>query len=113
MGIDTRYGDGGDGEVFRHASRMFDEARAFGSAMSGKANSFTAAVDLGGRVQRHPFAMVLGALGLGYLLGGGLFSPLTGRLPRVGARIALIPLVKSQLSALAASATPYPEPAED
>jgi hypothetical protein len=113
VGIDTRHGDGGDGEVFRHASRMVDEARAFGSAMSGKASSLTESLDLGGRMQRHPFAMVLGALGLGYLLGGGLFSPLTGRLLRVGAKVALIPLIKSQLSALAASATPFPEHAED
>jgi hypothetical protein len=45
--------------------------------------------------------MVGASVGVGYLLGGGLFSPLTGKLLRIGLRAALIPLVKSQLHGLA------------
>ncbi|MES1205888.1 MAG: hypothetical protein ABUS79_08120 [Pseudomonadota bacterium] len=44
------------------------------------------------------------ALGAGYLLGGGLFSPLTARLVavglRVGLRMALIPFVTHTLTSL-------------
>jgi hypothetical protein len=81
-----------------HAKRMAEEARAFKEAVASQAETFTRAIDLRGRVERNPLGMVLAAVGVGYVLGGGLFSPLTGRLVRVGIRLALIPLVKSQLS---------------
>lgn len=80
---------------------MVEEARAFKEAIGNQADSFTRAVDLRGRVQRNPLGMVLAAAGIGYVLGGGLFSPLTGRVVRIGLRLALIPLVKSQLSNIA------------
>jgi hypothetical protein len=105
VAIDTDYrgagGQEGNGEVFEHAKRAVEEARAFGSAVSESMESFSRTLDLRGRVERHPIGMVLGALGVGYVLGGGLFSPLTGRLVRVGMRLALVPLIKSQLTVLA------------
>jgi hypothetical protein len=108
VAIDTGYRGSdtqeGDGEVFEHAKRAVEEARAFGSAVSESMESFSRTLDLRGRVERHPIGMVLGALGVGYVLGGGLFSPLTGRLVRVGMRLALVPLIKSQLTALAGNA---------
>jgi hypothetical protein len=87
-----------NGEVFEHASRMVEEAKAFGSALSSKASDLSEALDLRGRVQRHPLGMVLAAMGVGYVLGGGLFSPTTGRLVKVGIRLALVPLIKSQIA---------------
>ena len=33
---------------------------------------------------------------VGYVLGGGLFSPTTARLLRIGVRLALIPIIKRQ-----------------
>jgi len=62
------------------------------------------AIDLRGRVQRHPYAMVAAAVGVGYVLGGGLFSALTFRILGVGVRVAAIPLVKQQLLGLAGAA---------
>ncbi len=62
------------------------------------------AVDLRGRVQRHPYAMVAAAVGVGYVLGGGLFSALTFRLLGLGVRVAAVPLVKQQLLGLAEAA---------
>ena len=87
-----------------HGRRMVEEARAFKDAIGSQADSFTRAIDLRGRVQRNPLGMVLAAAGVGYLLGGGLFSPLTGRAVRIGLRLALIPLIKSQLSNIAGAA---------
>jgi hypothetical protein len=95
----------GNGKTFEHASRMVDEARAFGSSLSSQAQSFTESVDLRGRVQRSPITMVLAAVGVGYVLGGGLFSPMTSRLLKVGVRLALLPVIKSQLSAMAGERT--------
>jgi hypothetical protein len=48
--------------------------------------------------------MVAAALGVGYVLGGGLFSGLTFRLVGLGVRLAAIPLVKHQLLDLAEAA---------
>jgi hypothetical protein len=62
---------------------------------------------LEGQVSRHPYATVAAALGIGYALGGGIFTPLTGRLVRLGVRIgirtALLPILKAEVSELAAA----------
>ena len=54
-------------------------------------------------MQRHPYAMVAAAVGVGSVL-GRLFSSLTFRLLGVGVRVAAIPLVKQQLLGLAEAA---------
>src|SRR3954465_6581334 len=63
-----------------HGKRMVEEARAFKAAIGSTADTFTRSIDLRGRVDRNPIGMVLAAAGIGYFLGGGLFSPLTGKL---------------------------------
>src|SRR5712675_1385477 len=55
-------------------------------------------------IRERPIVCLAGALGVGYVLGGGLFSPVTGRLLKVGVRLALLPLIKSQLGVLAGDA---------
>ena len=108
MAIDTDYpgsrGNDGKGEAFEHAKRAVDEARAFGTAVSGSVEDLGRALDLRGRVDRHPIGMVFAAMGVGYVLGGGLFSPLTGKLLKIGVRLALLPIIKSQLDVLAGNA---------
>jgi hypothetical protein len=88
-----------------HGKRMVEEAKAFKDAVGSQAESFSRALDLRGRVQRNPFIMVAAAAGVGYVLGGGLFSPLTGKLLKIGMRAAIIPLVKNQLAGLAGAAS--------
>lgn len=100
MAINTGYQGSGTGAV-HHASKAFEEAKAFTDAVSSTATNFSKAVDLRGRVQRNPIAMVCVAAGVGYVLGGGLFSPTTARLLKVGMRLAIIPFVKSQLATMA------------
>lgn len=46
--------------------------------------------DLQGRLRRSPYAMVLGAVGIGFVLGGGLFTRFTGKILRTGLRIVLM-----------------------
>jgi hypothetical protein len=46
--------------------------------------------DLQGRVQRNPYGMVAGALAVGYVLGGGLFTRLTERVVGAALRAGLL-----------------------
>ena len=85
------------GHLNDSAQQLLEEARSTFEDLG-------AAVDLRGRVQRHPYGMVAAALGVGYVLGGGLFSGLTFRLVGLGVRLAAIPLVKNQLLGLAEAA---------
>jgi hypothetical protein len=62
------------------------------------------AVDLRGRVQRHPYGMLAAAAGVGYVLGGGLFTPFTARVLRLAVRLAALPLVKDELIGMAEAA---------
>lgn len=61
-------------------------------------------LDLKGRVERHPYGTLLAALGVGYVLGGGLFTPLTASLLRLGVRLAALPFVKDELLSMAEQA---------
>ena len=97
MAINTEFQGQG---AFDHGRRAVEEARAFKEAVSAQVDNFSRSVDLRGRVERNPIGMVAAALGVGYILGGGLFSPLTGRLVKVGLRLALIPVIKSQLASV-------------
>jgi len=57
-------------------------------------------LDLEGRLQRNPYGMVAGALAIGFVMGGGLFTRLTARIAGVGLRIGLAaawPLLQQQL----------------
>ncbi|HUJ25572.1 MAG TPA: hypothetical protein VLW85_06120 [Myxococcales bacterium] len=103
MAINTGFEGQG---AFDHGRRAVEEARAFKNALGSQVESLGRSIDLSGRVQRNPIGMVAAALGVGYVLGGGLWSPLTGKLVRVGLRLALIPLIKGQLAAFAAGAGP-------
>ena len=46
--------------------------------------------DIQGRLQRNPYAMVIGAVGVGFVLGGGLFTRLTERILGAGLRACLM-----------------------
>ena len=51
----------------------------------------------------RPYALVLGAVGVGFVLGGGLFTRLTATIVGAGLRIGLmaaLPLLKEELAAV-------------
>lgn len=49
------------------------------------------------RVTENPYPMVAAALGLGYVLGGGLFTPATVRIGALALRVVQIPLLRERL----------------
>jgi hypothetical protein len=78
----------------------FDEARRSVQSI---------AEDLRDRVEDQPLKTLAMALGAGYVLGGGLFTALTGRLLfggiRIGVRLAALPLVREELLGMVESIT--------
>jgi len=59
------------------------------------------------QVRHHPYQALLVAVGVGYVLGGGLFSRLTMNVLRTGVRMGALPLVQRKLlGALTSSALP-------
>jgi hypothetical protein len=47
-------------------------------------------VDIEGRVERNPYGMVGGALGAGFILGGGLFTRFSGHIVNTALRIGVM-----------------------
>ncbi|MDP2313942.1 MAG: hypothetical protein Q8P41_13630 [Pseudomonadota bacterium] len=62
------------------------------------------ALDLPGRMTRHPYQTLLIAAGVGYVLGGGLFTRLTANVFRMGLRVGGHPLVQRELLGVAEAA---------
>src|SRR3954453_7799571 len=77
------------GEINQTAHELWSEAQ-------GAVTQFKEKLDIQGRVDRNPYGMILAAVGVGCLLGGGLFSGLTGNLARLGFRVAALPFVKEE-----------------
>jgi hypothetical protein len=84
-------------EIESSAQHLLEEAK-------GVISDLRDTLDLRSRVERHPYGTLIAAAAVGYLLGGGLFTSLTGSLVRLGLRLAAVPLVKDELINLAQSA---------
>src|SRR3954462_5972893 len=91
----------GIGERVEHINQS---AHELWSEAQGAVTHLKETLDLQGRVDRHPYGMILAAVGVGYVLGGGVFSSLTGSLFRLGFRVAALPFVKQELLSLAKGA---------
>lgn len=52
-------------------------------------------LDLTRALHEHPYRTLALAVAAGYVLGGGLFTPLTGRLLRLGVRAAMLPVAQA------------------
>jgi hypothetical protein len=94
---------GGAGDwVNDSAHKAWDRTR-------GAVSELKRAAAIDERVDRHPYGSVAAALGIGYLLGGGLFTPLTSRIValglRIGVRLAVLPMLKDEISVLADALT--------
>jgi hypothetical protein len=98
-------GDGHGQTLGQHVDRVSHTAQNAWAATRSAVSDLRGTLDIDGRVQRNPYGMVAAALGIGYVLGGGLFSPLTGRVVglgmRIGLRLAVLPLLKRELTELA------------
>lgn len=88
----------------QRVDQIGSEAQQLWTDASSAVRDLGQTLDLRGRVERNPYGMVAAALGVGYVLGGGLFTPLTARIIRLGVRLAALPLVKDELMGMAEQA---------
>lgn len=84
-------------EIGHSAQHILDESRDLVSDAA-------AVLDIRGRMERKPYQTLLIAAGIGFVLGGGLFTSLTGTLLRTGLRVAALPILKNQLASIAEAA---------
>lgn len=88
----------------RSGRRSGESPRLLAAVEEAKRSFETTVDDVRDRVQEQPVKTLAIALGAGYVVGGGLFTPLTGRIFYTGLRIALrlaaLPLVREELMAL-------------
>ncbi len=80
-------------QVFEDVHRLYDRIRSSEGS-------------LGQYYQDNPFAVLAAAAGVGYVLGGGLFSPFTKRILRIAMKGMIIPVAGSQLKNMTAAAHP-------
>jgi hypothetical protein len=96
----------GDGtkKVGKRVEKMGHTAEQVWDRTRDSVSDFGDALDIKGRVDRHPYGTVAAAIGIGYVLGGGLFTPLTGRIVRlglgIGMRLAVLPMLKREMAEL-------------
>ena len=93
--------------VGQRVDRVNDTAQEAWSRTRETVNELKDRLDIDGRVARNPYGMVAAALGVGYVLGGGFFSPLTARIVglgfKMGLRLAAIPFLENELRELTES----------
>ena len=99
----------GGGTAGEHGGWVTDSAHKAWSRTQGAVSELKRAADIDERVARHPYGTIAAALGMGYVLGGGLFTPLTSRIValglRIGIRLAVLPMLKDEISVLADTLT--------
>lgn len=86
------------------AQELGERLKALAHDANAALNGVADATGLTEKVEANPYGMMAAALGVGYVLGGGLFTPTTMRLLRMGARLATIPLVRDKLLDMAEAA---------
>jgi hypothetical protein len=85
-------------------TELVDQLLAWVKVAADTLDDAAEAVGVAEPVRQAPYAGLGAALGVGYVLGGGLFSPTTGRLLRLGLKLATIPSVQATLLDLAEAA---------
>jgi hypothetical protein len=94
-----------EGQGFgQRVDQIGSEAQHLWSNARGAVTDLNETLDIKGRVERNPYGMVAAAIGVGYVLGGGLFTPLTARIIKLGVRLAMLPFVKDELLGMAETA---------
>lgn len=83
--------------ILRDGQRVIDDSKRLADDVREAAHKANPTRVIGKYYQENPFAVLAGAAGVGYLLGGGLFTPFTKRMVKIGMKALVVPLAASQL----------------
>ncbi|MBX7117016.1 MAG: hypothetical protein K1X64_22035 [Myxococcaceae bacterium] len=75
-----------------------------GEHRTGTEASWSEVLGVKERVEKNPYGMVAAAFGVGYVLGGGLFTPTTARVVGLGVKLASVPVIREALLGMAEAA---------
>jgi hypothetical protein len=81
-----------------------DAVLEFAQTAQAGLNGIADATGLTAKVEKSPYAMLAAAVGIGYVVGGGLLTPTTFRIFQLGLKLASVPLIQNSLFALAETA---------
>ncbi len=100
----------------RQIGRIESDAEEAWSRTRDVFSDVTETLDIRGRLNRHPYGTLAAAVGVGYLLGGGFFTPLTARILRlgfkIGVRLAVLPLLNEEAANMVSNMVGGEAPAE-
>ena len=85
-------------EILRHARGAREEISALAGAVLSAGRSAAERVDIERRMREQPAQTLAIAFGVGYVAGGGFFTPTTKRMLRLAARLWLLPALRRELT---------------
>lgn len=92
-------GSGSDAEeILRHARAAKEELSELANAVANAGRKVAAKVAISERLQNEPVKTLAIAFGVGYVVGGGFFTPTTSRFLRIATRLWLLPAVRRELT---------------
>ncbi len=86
--------------VLKHSRALQSDARQLANDLAEAGREIRSKIDFSQAIQAHPFRAILIGAGIGYVLGGGLFSSLTRRMLRIGSRALIVPIVRGQVESM-------------
>jgi len=84
-------------EVVRRARAVGNEVSGLVEAVGSVAAGAKQAINLEERMKEAPVKTLLIAAGIGYVAGGGFFTPFTGTMLRLGTRLWLLPTIRNTI----------------
>ena len=96
MNENANFGDSAE-EIVRRARAVGAEVTGLVDAVSQVAGVARSAIDLDRRMREKPAQTLLIAAGVGYIAGGGFFTPFTRTMLRVGTRFWLLPALRNTI----------------
>lgn len=83
---------------------LIDDSRRVADDVQNLYDKLRTGGSLGEYYQKNPYAALAAAAGVGYVLGGGLFSPFTKRLVKFAMKGMIIPIASAQIKNMTAAA---------
>jgi ElaB/YqjD/DUF883 family membrane-anchored ribosome-binding protein len=92
-----------DEDAFEQARDVVEDSERLASDVRQLYEQITGSEDVRSLYEDNPYAFLAAAAGTGYVLGGGLLTPFTKRLARIGMKAVFVPVALSRLKELTES----------